>query len=341
MRASIFSALELIYNSININRKQMYIGIFYMSTQFYVYTYIDPRDMKPFYVGKGKQKRYRSHINETKTWIKNGCPHKGKQSCNLKKLYKIKSILDDGLVPLIVKNFTNIDETLAFQKEKILINQIGLENLTNLREGGEGYSLTNKTKEKIRQTKLERGILPHLGEKNPNYGNRWSIEQKQRFSEKIKKMYTTGEYISPTIGIKRPDLSKRNRENSSKKVYKINSNNDVVHIFNSVVDAANEELISKTILYQNIQRMGMSINGFFYRYEPYVENIEKSIEKSTNYISPNQKNIVLLGPNNEIVKKYYSIKEAYEDSDKILSYTRFTQLIKLNKPINGIIYKYF
>jgi hypothetical protein len=32
---------------------------------YYVYQYIDPRNNLPFYIGKGKGKRYQTHLFET------------------------------------------------------------------------------------------------------------------------------------------------------------------------------------------------------------------------------------------------------------------------------------
>jgi hypothetical protein len=92
--------------------------------EFYVYQLIDPRDGKPFYIGKGKEDRLDAHEAEAK---KNVQSHK----CNV-----IRKIWAQGLEVQkeIVRRFRN--EDAAYRFEARLIKRIGLENLTNLNEGG-------------------------------------------------------------------------------------------------------------------------------------------------------------------------------------------------------------
>ncbi len=81
---------------------------------YYVYIYIDPRNNKPFYIGKGSGNRCYKHLSET---IKNTTnPHKTR---------KIQSILRDGYTPIIkkVKYFDNEDD--AYDYEYILIEKYG------------------------------------------------------------------------------------------------------------------------------------------------------------------------------------------------------------------------
>lgn len=91
--------------------------------EFYVYQLIDPRDNKPFYVGKGKGKRMYSHLKEK------GFSKKNKM---------IEEIKLAGLevVCVTVKLFRT--ENAAYNYEKRLIKKIGRENLTNLTDGGRG-----------------------------------------------------------------------------------------------------------------------------------------------------------------------------------------------------------
>ena len=94
--------------------------------QYYVYQLVDPRNSKPFYIGKGQGKRIDAHEREAKSNIIN-------PKCNL-----IREIELEGskIVKHIVKYFAV--EMSAYKYEKRLIKKIGLSNLTNLTEGGIG-----------------------------------------------------------------------------------------------------------------------------------------------------------------------------------------------------------
>lgn len=98
---------------------------------FYVYQLIDPRDKKPFYIGKGQRGRLDHHEYEAR---------KGKRS---KKCRRIRDIwaLKLEIGKEIVKNFE--DEIEAYDYEAKLIEEIGLSNLTNVIPGGLGALSSN------------------------------------------------------------------------------------------------------------------------------------------------------------------------------------------------------
>jgi len=118
--------------------------------EFYVYIYLDPRCRKlftygqytfnyePFYVGKGKNNQYETHLKEAQ--IQNTTTN---HIINISKLYKIKEILNENIEPIILKIKEKLSEKEAFKLESEIINIIGrtdksLGPLLNQTDGGEG-----------------------------------------------------------------------------------------------------------------------------------------------------------------------------------------------------------
>jgi hypothetical protein len=92
--------------------------------KYYVYALIDPRDGSTFYVGKGKGNRIDAHELEAS---------KGKPG---EKCDRIRNIISDGccVEKTILRRFAL--EQDAYDYERDFIDQIGLENLTNIIPGG-------------------------------------------------------------------------------------------------------------------------------------------------------------------------------------------------------------
>jgi|LakMenEpi03Aug12_release.lakeMendotaPanAssembly.Ray.scaffolds.fasta_scaffold384667_3 hypothetical protein len=88
-----------------------------MEFKYYVYLLIDPRNNKPFYVGKGCGDRCYEHLKDY-------------ENTNQNKLNVIKEIKNDGLEVQVVIINDNLPEIIAFKIEGFLINTI--ENLTNI-----------------------------------------------------------------------------------------------------------------------------------------------------------------------------------------------------------------
>ena len=87
--------------------------------QYYVYVYIDPRNLEEFYYGKGKGKRKEAHL-----WDDN----------DSEKAKRIKAIKKEGLLPIIKVIAKDLTEREAFLIEKTLIWKLG-KNLTNQSSG--------------------------------------------------------------------------------------------------------------------------------------------------------------------------------------------------------------
>ena len=143
---------------------------------YYVYCYKDPETMIPFYIGKGKwvNKRHLDHLRKVQN---------GRFTDNHMKDMKIKSILDNGLIPVIEIIQKDMDEESAYALEETLITKYGrridesgiLMNILTenrppswkgrkksdkhrqrLSEAHKGKVLSEETKRKIIETKIER-----------------------------------------------------------------------------------------------------------------------------------------------------------------------------------------
>lgn len=100
-----------------------------MATAFYCYVYKDPsRNMEPFYVGKGKNKRAWDHLKRTKP---------------SEMTHRIKKMIRNGVEPVIEFLCYDQDEEFIFLVEQEAIHKFGRKDLgkgplLNLTDGGEG-----------------------------------------------------------------------------------------------------------------------------------------------------------------------------------------------------------
>lgn len=88
--------------------------------RWYVYRLVDPRDSQPFYVGKGSGNRIDAHEQEALKWV-----------CHEKCLV-INEIWSENLQVIKEKVAYFWDEQAAYDYEHELIQEIGIENLTNI-----------------------------------------------------------------------------------------------------------------------------------------------------------------------------------------------------------------
>lgn len=85
-----------------------------MEKKFYIYQYIDPLTMLPFYIGKGCDNRYLFHLTETSG-----------NTENKKKYAYIEGLRNKGITPIIEKVAEDLDEIQAYELEEKLIVQYG------------------------------------------------------------------------------------------------------------------------------------------------------------------------------------------------------------------------
>jgi len=154
-----------------------------METEQKFFVYVDYRkdDGKPFYVGKGAEKR-----------IKN--LHRNPLHTNIKKKH--------GMVRKIL--FENLSENESFEREVQLIGELqthidhgnGGANLTLGGEGGSGYKFTNEQREKSSEASKKRWEDPEYREQmSESVKKKWEDpEYRKKMSESGKKMWEDPEF---------------------------------------------------------------------------------------------------------------------------------------------------
>jgi len=170
---------------------------------YYVYGLFDKTKKEPFYIGKGLGDRANTHLTESSL----------KKDTNLHKKSTIKKIGVNNI--LIKKRYNNIlDGYFAYDLEELTIENVGLENLTNICKNASPPNFKGKVYEEImgaeqatilkqkkselqliaggygpkfhsEETKLKMS-LDRRGEGNAMFGKKHSDESKQKMSN-IKK----------------------------------------------------------------------------------------------------------------------------------------------------------
>ena len=143
---------------------------------FYVYALVNPITNLPFYIGKGKNNRDKSHIRDVRY---NKIPHGNKHL-----FYTIKNIIDSGLNVIMQHLDIGLSEQDAFLKECEYIKKYGRKDLeqgilTNLTDGGEGQSGWNPTIEY-----RDKMSISTSGSKNGMYGKKHTLESKELMIKK-------------------------------------------------------------------------------------------------------------------------------------------------------------
>lgn len=279
-----------------------------MSRKYYVYAYLDPATLIPFYIGKGFGKRDLAHITEAKAW--NGTP---KPCQNVPKVKRIRELLELNTPPIVTRLREFDDEQSALSEEVRLIASIGRGStgpLLNQTDGGEGTS---------------------------GYRHQTAARAKMSADRKGKPGHKhSAEYRASMVG-------NDNNAKTRKKVYKIAPNGtDVVTTYASLLGAVSETSIPKATLCSNIGAAGLPINGFFYRYTMEVENAFMLVNKRAA-CETNQRNVKPVQQllDGKVVATFDSIKQAAIVVEALGGkYCTLWTKLKTGKPYLGFTWRY-
>jgi uncharacterized protein len=112
---------------------------------YYVYLYIDPRNNKIFYVGKGNKNRCFSHLKDT---------------YETDKVNRIKEIQNEGKKPIIEFLIHGVDEYTALRVEAAVIDLLNVKKLTNIVKGHSSSKIGRMSTDKLLSLhKKEKAII--------------------------------------------------------------------------------------------------------------------------------------------------------------------------------------
>lgn len=150
---------------------------------YYVYKLIDPRDQRPFYIGKGKNNRWKVHLNET--------IH---TTDNKRKFYKIRKILSLNLEIQVEFVQKNMNETDAYDLEANLIKTYGRQKLD---EDGilTNICIDNRPPRTPITEERRKQLSKDMMGNTFNTGRQQSLEERTKRGKSLKRAYASGERV--------------------------------------------------------------------------------------------------------------------------------------------------
>ena len=153
---------------------------------------------KPYYIGKGTDDRIYRH-----RYIRNT---KHRKDAKTSQLLKITDFVNIGI---ILKYYNTNEE--AYNEEKLIIDEIGLDNLYNISPGGKGGFGNRKNKTYVEIYGDNAQLVKDKIAKS-NTGKTQSIERRNKKSEEVKKYFENednkNKHIIALTGRKMPDSLK-------------------------------------------------------------------------------------------------------------------------------------
>ena len=295
---------------------------------YYIYVYLDTRkkgsysfgdfhfDYEPFYVGKGTNDRYLTHLRVAKG------SRKGKNNLVIS---KIKSILSDGFEPIIIKIIEGLTKENYDSYEISTIKLIGkscdgLGPLLNITVGGDGcitwidehHNKCKKLEEIVGEEKaielkqnLSELASKRVGELNSNYDNRGELnpifgtKRSQETIDKIRKntLEQFSNYSDDEINfmIKRMNDARKNKSDDVKQEW-----------YNKISNTLKEKL-EKGELFTDEHRQKLKDNH--YKKLNKGSDKLKLSEETKSKISNSQKNRVFTLEHREKLRKCISYEE--------------------------------
>jgi len=178
---------------------------------YYVYELIDPRNNKPFYIGKGTGLRMYFHAKNVK---RGKIPHGNKKLFN-----KIKKIMNGNMKIKYKKIFITENENDAYEKEIKRINEIGIDSLCNLTYGGEGLRATNEVVGKIVNTRRKNGNYKMSDYTKDLISKSISKVMKERWKNKEFRKKMSEKLSGENSPVKRPEVREKISNSLKGKVF--------------------------------------------------------------------------------------------------------------------------
>ena len=281
---------------------------------YYIYIYLNPEiagkwsykdinlDYQPFYVGMGVAGRWKEHLNVSKS--------RESYETNHTKFKLIKSLKESNSPPIILKLYENIsrDEAKLIEKDIIahfgkLINHTGI--LTNITDGADDTNCNRLGKDNPHSKSVYQYSL------NGEFIKEWDclreIERALNISYNTigdtcrgKSKTAHGFQWSYIKYDKIDSIKPNNRIAKYKKVYKFDYNGNLIETYESLINAANNNRLTKNNLSNSILTKSIC-NGYFFNYENIFDPI-KPIKNHFHKIRYNDEFLYLT--NSEIMEKF-------------------------------------
>jgi hypothetical protein len=310
---------------------------------YYTYIYLDPRKSgkyeydslnqcflyEPFYIGKGKDNRATAHL----------LPYSLKQKSY--KNAKIKAIKNCGLNPLYVKYLDGITEAEAIKQEIILIEKIGRHNisggtLTNLTDGGDGVTnaIIESTRKKVDMVCVKTKKVLKTYDSITEAATENIILVTGISSCCTNKSVTAGGYHWK---FHNADFKARNRNKTRIAKYDINYN--LMTVYESGKEAAQENGVAYTSIYNNCYGKTGECSGYIYELYDLDEETKQEYRIKRNAINSNtEKPIRKICKMTGKVTDYNSMNDAASDNNITPSMINFLCKGKRGKQLSYKMY---